>query len=184
MWLNPETEVFFPPPPTLKISEKKCPAVPVLHSYRLPPPPAFWKNFPSHRLPSHPSSVINVQRLRAIIQGHRSNLSMDQSFRADRVLTDLKSGSVVPFTSILPAARIPNTPSVQEHGEEFTDTLAWWLKKGYVAGPFGAPPLPGFRTNAMMAVVQKNKTRIIMDLSAPKGSSYNDAIHELALEKA
>jgi hypothetical protein len=35
----------------------------------------------------------------------------------------------------------------------------------------------------MMAVVQKSKTRIIMDLSAPKGTSYNDAINEIALEK-
>jgi hypothetical protein len=35
----------------------------------------------------------------------------------------------------------------------------------------------------MMAVAQKNKIRIIMDLSSPDGSSYNDAIDESALEK-
>jgi hypothetical protein len=35
----------------------------------------------------------------------------------------------------------------------------------------------------MMAVEQRNKIRIIMNLSAPKGSSFNDAIDELALEK-
>jgi hypothetical protein len=35
----------------------------------------------------------------------------------------------------------------------------------------------------MMAVEQKNKIRIIMNLSAPKGASYNDAISELSLEK-
>jgi hypothetical protein len=70
-----------------------------------------------------------------------------------------------------------------EHGEEFTDTLAWWIRKGYVAGPFGAPPFANFRTNAMMAVSQKNKIRIIMDLSAPKGNSYNDAIDDSDLEK-
>jgi hypothetical protein len=35
----------------------------------------------------------------------------------------------------------------------------------------------------MMAVAQKNKVRIIMNFSAPKGESYNDAIEELALEK-
>jgi hypothetical protein len=110
-------------------------------------------------------------------------MSIDQNLRADRVIKDLQEGSAVPLSKSLPAARIPNTSSVSEHGEEFTDTLAWWIKKGYVAGPFGAPPLPAFRTNAMMAVVQRNKTRIIMDLSAPKGSSYNDAVRELALEK-
>jgi hypothetical protein len=35
----------------------------------------------------------------------------------------------------------------------------------------------------MMAVSQKNKIRIIMDLSAPKGHSYNDAIKDSDLEK-
>jgi hypothetical protein len=69
------------------------------------------------------------------------------------------------------------------HGEEFTDTLAWWIRQGYVAGPFRVPPLPEFRSNAMMAVSQRNKIRIIMDLSSPEGSSYNDAIDESALEK-
>jgi hypothetical protein len=103
--------------------------------------------------------------------------------RAEKVVQDLQTGSAVPFSKPLPAARIPNNASVVENGEEFTDTLAWWLQKGYVAGPFGAPPLPDFRTNAMMAVAQKNKIRIIMDLSAPKGASYNDAINETALEK-
>jgi hypothetical protein len=66
---------------------------------------------------------------------------------------------------------------------EFTDTLAWWIRQGYVSGPFAAPPLPDFRTNAMMAVAQKNKIRIIMNFSAPEGESYNDAINESALEK-
>jgi len=108
---------------------------------------------------------------------------MDQQLRADRVVHDLQFGSQVPFLASLPALRIPNTPSVTAHGEEFTDTLAWWIRQGYVAGPFAAPPLPLFRTNAMMAVEQRNKIRIIMNLSAPKGSSFNDAIDELALEK-
>jgi hypothetical protein len=118
-----------------------------------------------------------------LIKEHKTSLSLDQKIRAERVAQDLNAGSAVPFSSVLPATRIPNNSSVSEHGEEFTDTLAWWIRKGYVAGPFGAPPLPDFRTNAMMAVAQKNKIRIIMDLSAPKGSSYNDAINDLALEK-
>ncbi len=108
---------------------------------------------------------------------------LDQRIRADRVVNDLNENSAVPFAVYLPAARTPNNSSVVEHGEEFTDTLAWWICKGYVAGPFGAPPLANFRTNAMMAVTQKNKIRIIMDLSAPKGSSYNDAINDSDLEK-
>jgi len=35
----------------------------------------------------------------------------------------------------------------------------------------------------MMAVEQKDKIRIVMNLSAPEGKSYNDAVNETALEK-
>jgi len=108
---------------------------------------------------------------------------MGQNIRADRVIHDLESGSPVPFSTTLPPARINNSASVLLHGEEFTDTLAWWIRQGYVAGPFIAPPLPDFRSNSMMAVAQKSKIRIIMDLSAPEGASYNNAINEMALEK-
>jgi hypothetical protein len=182
-WLNPGTKVLFPPSPSIKTQSKKCPDVPVLKSYVTPPPPAFWKAFPSLKLPSHPTSALNYQRLGAIIKGYRSSLSLDQFIRSDRVLKDLEHGSAAPFLNVLPSARTPNTPSVSIHGEEFTDTLAWWIRQGYVAGPFAAPPFKDFRTNAMMAVEQKNKIRIIMNMSAPKGSSYNDAIDEMALEK-
>jgi hypothetical protein len=164
-------------------SKKKCPENLRLPDYQLPPPPDFWKTFPTQRLPSHPSSSINYIRLGAIIKQHRSLLSMGQCLRADRVVHDLQYGSDVKFQKNLPSARISNTPSVFVHGEEFTDTLAWWVRQGYVAGPFSAPPFWDLRTNAMMAVAQRNKIRIIMNLSAPEGDSYNDAIDELALEK-
>jgi hypothetical protein len=182
-WLSPGTKVLFPPPLSIKKPTKKCPEVPILKSYVIPPSPDFWKAFPSLKLPSHPSSVLNYQRLGAIIKGYKSHLTLDQRIRAERVVRDLEHGSVVPFSVNLPAARIPNTPSVSQNGEEFTDTLAWWIRQGYVAGPFAAPPLKDFRTNAMMAVEQKGKIRIIMNMSAPEGSSYNDAINEMALEK-
>jgi hypothetical protein len=121
-WLNPSTKVLFPPSPPIKTQSKKCPDVPVLKSYVTPPPPAFWKAFPSLKLPSHPTSALNYQRLGAIIKGYRSSLSLDQNIRADRVLKDLEHGSAVPFLTALPSARTLNTPSVSVHGEEFTDT--------------------------------------------------------------
>ena len=182
-WLNSKTTANFTTPPAPSVPNKKCPDIPALSSYTLPPPPDFWKIFPIKKLPSHPSSVINYVRLGSIIKKYRSSLSMGQNIRANRVIQDLKHGSPVPFFSALPAARINNSTSVTIHGEEFTDTLAWWIRQGYVAGPFIAPPLPEFRSNSMMAVAQRNKIRIIMDLSSPDGSSYNDAIDESALEK-
>jgi len=182
-WINTTKTVKFDTPPAPSVPNKKCPEVPALPSYNLPPPPGFWKLFPIKKLPSHPSSIINHVRLAAIVKHHRCSLSMGQNIRADRVIRDLEQGSPVPFAHALPAARINNSTSVIIHGEEFTDTLAWWIRQGYVAGPFIAPPLPEFRSNSMMAIAQKNKIRIIMDLSAPEGASYNDAINESALEK-
>jgi hypothetical protein len=69
-----------------------------------------------------------------------------------------------------------NAPSAIEHGEYMTDVLATWIKKGFVAGPFDEPPMEGFRGNPLMAAVQKTKVRPILNLSSPKGRSFNDAV--------
>lgn len=182
-WLRRDTSAMFPAQTVRRSPPKKCPDIPVLSSYQLPPPAHFWKSFPSRRLPASPSSCLNVERLKAIISEHRHHLSLDQQIRADRTTCDLEFGSAAPLTAPLPASRTPNTPSVVLHGEEFTDVLAWWIRQGYVAGPFPVPPLANFRSNAMMAVEQRDKIRIIMNLSSPSGTSFNDAIDELALEK-
>jgi len=76
-----------------------------------------------------------------------------------------------------------NSPSAAAHGDQFTDALASWVKQGYVAGPFHAPPTNDFRANTMLAIEQKGKVRIVMDLSQPDGESFNDAVDEDAIEK-
>jgi hypothetical protein len=88
----------------------------------------------------------------------------------------------VKFESILPPIRDKNSPSVIVHGREFTDILASWIKKGYVAGPFRIPPLDNFRSNSMLAIEQPGKIRAIMNMSSPEGTSFNDAIDSDALE--
>ena len=57
----------------------------------------------------------------------------------------------------LPGAIIPNSGSVYTHGAVFTDALGSWIKKGFVVGPFTAPPVPEFCANSMMALEQKDK---------------------------
>ncbi len=39
------------------------------------------------------------------------------------------------------------------------------------------PPMDGFRENHLMAVVRKTKVRPILNLSSPKGWSFNDAVN-------
>ena len=99
------------------------------------------------------------------------------------MLEELTYGAQVPFVRILPGMSCTNSASTVTHGEEFTDTLAWWIRQGFVSGPFRFAPFRKFRENAMIAVEQKSKIRIVMHLSAPEGESYNDAILDDALEK-
>ena len=54
-----------------------------------------------------------------------------------------------------------------------TDELASGIKKGFIAGPFSKPPLKEFRSNTMNAIKQKDKIRLVMDLSRPEGKCYN-----------
>jgi len=64
-----------------------------------------------------------------------------------------------------------------------TDTVASWIKKGFVSGPFKSPPLPHLRVNALMAVDQKDKIRPVVNLSLPTNASFNDNVDTEKLEK-
>ena len=57
-----------------------------------------------------------------------------------------------------------------------TDTLGHWLQSGILSGPFAYKTLIDFRCNTMNCIKKKNKIRLVMDLSSPNRSSYNDNI--------
>ena len=85
--------------------------------------------------------------------------------------------------SELPPVNTVNAKSALEHGEVLTDTFATWIKKGFVAGPFDSPPLPGFRVNPLGAVVRNRKVRPILNMSGPKNKSFNDNVDRDKLER-
>ncbi len=64
-----------------------------------------------------------------------------------------------------------------------TDTIAFWVKNKLVAGPFPSVPMKNFRCNPLMAVPQKNKVRPVLNLSAPAGASFNEAVNPDSLQK-
>ena len=70
-----------------------------------------------------------------------------------------------------------------ENGALLTDVIATWIKKGFVAGPFDAPPMAGFRANPLAAVVRNGKVRPILNMSGPKGKSFNDNVDKARLER-
>jgi hypothetical protein len=64
-----------------------------------------------------------------------------------------------------------------------TDKIATWIDTGFVAGPFRTAPVPGFRANPLIAVARKGTVRPIINMSAPKGASFNENVIENQLEK-
>jgi len=172
----PVPEKTISPDPKLK-----CPEIPELDSYKFPPPINFWKSFPSSPIPSAPTTSVKIHELRILVKSVQHLLTPSQVERAEKLMFELKEGAVIPILK-LPGLKDKNTPSVFAHGKVFTDVLASWIKQGFVAGPFISPPLPDFRSNSMMAVEQPGKVRIVMNLSAPKEKSFNDAVNDLALE--
>jgi hypothetical protein len=78
---------------------------------------------------------------------------------------------------------IKNSQNSITHGESVTNTIANWVSKKFVAGPFRCPPLENFRANAILAIPQTNKTRVCINVSQPSGKSFNDNINSFDLEK-
>jgi hypothetical protein len=153
-----------PVPKPDMVNQLKCPEIPELESYRFPPPGGFWNDFPTQPLPTSPSTPIDIQRLQEIIELVEYKMTLGQKERAKTLLADLGRGVSVKFESVLPPIRDKNSPSVIAHGREFTDILASWIKKGYVAGPFRIAPLDNFRSNSMLAIEQPGKIRAIMNI--------------------
>ena len=95
----------------------------------------------------------------------------------------VSKGAVTALKKVLPPIESKNASSAFFHGILLTDTIAQWVKNKMVAGPFDKAPLENFRVNPLMEVQQKNKVRPILNLSAPKHFSFNDAVDENRIRK-
>jgi hypothetical protein len=142
------------------------------HTSSPPPPP-----------PRTLSSNISADRLESLLLLHKNHLLPSVLNKGLLTAHEIRYGATIPLKHPLPHTESPTPPFTAVHGELFTDTIASWVKQGFVAGPFLSPPFPNSRFNSLMAIEQKNKVRVIMNLSAPAGASLNDAIDNLALEK-
>ncbi len=142
--MNPSVSIFFPTAPTPGPSKKKCPDIPVFKSYSLPPDPDFWEKFPAAPLPTSPTSPVLATAVANISQQLSPYMTLSQTIRAETLVLELTNGSPAPLLFDLPQLGDQNSRSVLTFGEDFTDTLAHWFQKGYVVGPFSAPPCHGF----------------------------------------
>ena len=129
------------------------------------------------------STNIDISVLKNLISRHWESLSLVGQAAALRTIERLEEGTAPALEFIPGASEEKNSGSIIRNGREFTDTLGTWIKRGFVAGPFDSPPFEGFKVNRVLGVVQKDKTRPVLDLSAPAGNSFNDAVIKDKLRK-
>jgi hypothetical protein len=175
-WLDPKVTPWVPPLTTPPPLVKKCPEVPSLANYKVRPGPDFWAKFPQASLSSSITTKVRVDILKAKVANMAGRWTRHQVARAGRAIRSLEEGAEAFQKRPLPAISVPNAESAYEHGELITDSIAAWVKAGILAGPFPSPPLPHFRANSIMAINQKDKVRLVLDMSRPKGRSFNDNI--------
>jgi hypothetical protein len=126
-----------PPPPTLS---KKCPEIPVLPSYSIPPPPSFWSVFPSAAIPQQVFTPVDVFRFQNLYNQLRSTWTIHQQSVGDSALHSLLQGALPNFQQHLPPISVSNTSTAIRYGEWVTDTIASWINP-LPDGPLAPPPL-------------------------------------------
>ena len=102
---------------------------------------------------------------------------------AKQALKTVREGAFTALRTLLPSIETKNAKSAFQHGLLLTDTIGHWVKCKMVAGPFDEPPLENFRANPLIAVQQKAKVHLILNLSAPKNFSFNDAVDDHRVRK-
>ena len=148
-----------------------------------PPADEFWKFFPSNCSISDEISELNIDVLKRKLEEVRHKLTNAQYRRGIKAVKFLEFGAPSYQKSNLPPCRVKNATSAVKNSSLVTDSVATWVKKGFVRGPFDYPPLPRFRSNCLMAVEQHDKVRLVLNVSLPENQSFNSNISDMKLEK-
>jgi hypothetical protein len=110
-------------------------------------------------------------------------LSTAELKRAKTCENNLRHGASSFQKSELPPCFENNAPGIEKFGKEVSDTIASWILKKFAAGPFDTPPLEKFRVNPLIAIQQNGKVRPVLNMSEPKGNSFNENVESVKLEK-
>jgi hypothetical protein len=162
---------------------KKFPEIPTLQDYEVLQEGAFWDKFPSRPLPDRVSSSADPDKLEKRLMDLQDKLLASELSRGLKAVDFLRKGASVHTIKHLGPCQVPNSKVAVKYGEEVTDSIASWVKKGFVAGPFISPPLKNFRCNSILAVPQPGKVRNCINVSLPTGNSLNENIDKSKLEK-
>ena len=138
----------------------------------------FWDRFPKRELPEQAVTRVDVGELEKLIEEMKGKMTIHEVDMAQKAVKHLKEGAPAHQLTDLPGITVKNAPSIAKCAPEFTETLKKWVGAGYAAGPFTEKPSPDLRVNSLMAEEQKDKMRPVLNMSSPKGRSFNDNINK------
>ena len=163
--------------------ERKHKNIPILSDYSKPPPKYFWTDFPKREIPTRISTKLDVRAPTGILEDRKTLLNKAEYERGKKIVNFLTNGAPSYQKSKLPPVFCKNARSTLDHGAQLTDTVADWVEKGFVAGPFDSPPLEQFRVNPLMVKEEKSKVRLVLNVSSPPGRSFNENIDQASMER-
>ena len=182
-WLNKNMFPKYPTEETKMGYTKSCPEVPTLEDYSRDPGKEFWEKFPKNLIKKEVHTPVNVEQLKSIIESNSHMLTRSEIRRSKSLLRDLQEGACAYQKSTLPGLQAKNSNTALEHGTLLTDKIASWIKEKIIMGPFDTAPFEGFRCNPIAAIVKDGKVRPVINMSAPKGRSFNDNLLTEKIEK-
>ena len=153
----------------------KCPELPKLDNYEKTPNEKFWESFPSNTDLNCFHTPVKTEILEKLIDKCKKHWTIHEKRIANKTLRDLKTGTTSKFkTSPVPCKNVTNGGSSIFFGQLITDSVASWVKKKFILGPFKNKPFEDICISPMIAQKQKSKVRPILNLSAPESKSVND----------
>ena len=164
-------ELPMAPPPKVKETKYRLPAGQVGKS---DPGEAFWEKFPRNRVMDGVAMISHIKLLSLVLA--LGGLDME---KVKLVCADLEKGADIGCRG--PARQgsfSSNAASCERYPEQITEAIGGWLEKGFAAGPFRREEVPeGAKINGIMCRPKPNgAVRVILNMSAPAGSSVNDGI--------
>jgi hypothetical protein len=175
-WIFSTTSLAALTPALQNQKSLKFKEIPILPRYGGNGSETFWEKFPHNELPTKTETRVDHGKLKSILVEKSPFLLKSEINRAEKCIDYLCNGGPSFQTKKLGACCQKNLKQATEHGATVTDTIASWVEKKFVAGPFLNPPLPNFRANSILAVPQPNKVRICLNVSLPESRSFNDNI--------
>ena len=162
---------------------RKHTEIPIMTDYKCIRDKKFWDSFPSRPLPTKPETGICTRSLGKLLMENGEKMTVAEKERGKKAIDYLTNGAPSHQKKRLPPICCKNHESAYENAPCLTDTIVQWVIGKFVSGPFRSPPVSNFRSNPLKVIVQHGKVRPVLNVSSPRGFSFNDNVIETKMEK-